>query len=1201
MVSALQSPHGGAAGLQNPNDFVATEEATLLDTSSASGWTGLGKEGGSAATVSVDSGAVTATLLAGPNHGGYMSYTFGATQDITPVRFILCEIKWGPGNTGLSQSWVEFRISSGSDLTTLADQHTRHRIYQMIPLAYQTVYIPVTDPTAIKTLGLYIEGAKTLAAAGTHTGQYWIKNLRKMATPKWIRAAEAASSATVFIPAGYTEATADPTYMLPVANKGFVDYRNTVQVTSYNGGRKQVRSFLIDGTGATDVLWPLQQMFDSLNDDDVVEFPANARYRLTATDSTGFGNDAVKAMRAKNVIVHWNNAKWFTEEYPRKTRFLVMDYGADGWTISGKPTFIGRQEYDENPETEWASHTGATTSGAAAERTFSGVGDAAHSFLGRFTRDVDDDLVYDVTLRGTGEVVEIYWSNAPLVLTGNVQDGGTSSTTFTDASADFLVDGVRNGMWVRNTTTKAEGVITSLTATTFQIVTSGKGTFGGGSRATFQNGDVIEIFHRYEPQFTRVEVDGAEVANPQAVALTAGNKVYTVRAKGIALWPWWSYITVRKISGAGTVTVADGLGYQRCRDNANNEFQGGIAFYNCSGNKVYNLWSESMGGDTFEFQGEGCISNEVHSPTGYGISRQGMSPSGGRHNRIFNPKVVFHGRAVIDIEPPTGHVRDLKIYNVDSDGASTESVGTGYALAATSWEKLHDIHIIGWHMKSTDPANDHGNMSDAGWQDGELSGITCNFAYGQTRLYGSNVRVRDIQVQNLYLDSDSSDYDVKGIRPSNSKMASFIRDSGTRNNIEDAPGFQVTEDAGIASTGVGPIDLSTVAPTGGMYRDLDFSGARQSYPETYPARWEGSGSWPAGGKNLFREPIYNLGGLSGRTTAHKNFRGRNFNSNPAASGGSSVSLPATNTSIWVPFPTASQAGRTVLSAIGATSTGTGVQTSPADGDATWPLAGVGYRYRFEPRARDSGPFAVSSEYGTTFTPINGTDWIKINVNSGISQTDHFVHGLTVYRRNVALAVAEARYDLLPNADFPHGKGSSWFFKDRGSKATLASATYGYQRGNYGWPEEADIEQGTVTLTANLYDGAGSNTVFQAAGADFIKDGVRVGFKVTESVGGGTATITAVTKTTITHGALSAGAWVGAVSTLTVTKQWTPVDESGYEPDRDAMIILGNFRPSAGGTWAPGGYTAEIGNGGFWATFGAAPVTQPGLFDWVLLR
>lgn len=88
------------------------------------------------------------------------------------------------------------------------------------------------------------------------------------------------------------------------------------------------------------------------------------------------------------------------------------------------------------------------------------------------------------------------------------------------------------------------------------------------------------------------------------------------------------------------------------------------------------------------------------------------------------------------------------------------------------------------------------------------------------------------------------------------------------------------------------------------------------------------------------------------------------------------------------------------------------------------------------------------------------------------------------------------------------------------------------------------QTGTVTLTANTHDAAGSSTtVFEDADADFIANGVEPGFLLTLNTGG-TGTIQSVNKTKLTlDAALTAADTFEIGDTITVTREW---GQGGYQ-------------------------------------------------------
>ena len=387
------------------------------------------------------------------------------------------------------------------------------------------------------------------------------------------------------------------------------------------------------------------------------------------------------------------------------------------------------------------------------------------------------------------------------------------------------------------------------------------------------------------------------------------------------------------------------------------------------------------------------------------------------------------------------------------------------------------------------------------------------------------------------------------------------------------------------------------------------------YRRTFPGDIEGAPVWHKDGKNMMFEGLYGVGNISGRPLGTRNLVGRNLNNNPA----SSVSLSTTSGgTVMVTFPSkdakSEVRGADKKIVINTVTT----STSLGQGGSTW-TGGIAYRYAIAPKGRYTGSMNHGTEKATSVTPVNATDEVRIQLaNASLSESDDdYIYGYTLFRRAYTSASVDpyytARYDILPSSPWPHGYDGP-VLHDCGNVLEYEHTAGTPLLGLRGYPTGTlAVNSGTVSLTANQHTGADNQaTVFTAAGGDFVKDGVQVGYKVTNtSDSNSVGVVTAVTKTTITvGGGLTGGSQndFDLNDTITVTKQWGGgtggsdlPDESGYEPDTNYMVFLGNFRPMAGGTWTPGSYKIEKGVWGFVVTFENAPVTQPGLFDWIIFR
>ena len=1209
-----RNTRGLPTNVVTPSAYDALPEVSINTAESTTGWSGTGAVSLDAVDFSQGSNSVQQSMSVQRGAANvFFQYTLGSVQDYSPYRFMLVDWRWNTsaGGVWMSGNW-EFRVSSGTNLTTLANVHTRIPVSRSTDSTWHTLSVRLEDPTQVQTFGFVMMSA---TGSATHALTLNMDNVRKMATPKWLRALESSTSAAVIIPPGWSEATADPAYITPAEDGKYVfDMRDAIRSHSFRAGRKSVGLYLIDGTGATDVGWYLQQMFDSLQDGDILEFPPNKKY-LTNENPSGAAQNLSSTPgihRKHNITIYWNNSAIYTTSATREQRMFSIMHGSSDIYMHDYRTH-GYRTITFVPSSYWTTANDFTTSTSGDDILLDTIGEAVQSvsvspehLVGRFGRDVDMKHRMSINMSDTAQSAsdcEVYIATEPMTLTANRHTpAGSSATVFTASGGTFVTDGVRAGQYVRNLNDGSEGVIVSLTETTLTVL-----ALTGGVQNDFDQNDDIEVFEKVTPTVYK----SATLLESNVLTLTNSELTYTLYWDTPILDRFFTYAVVRKITSAvNTISVHASEEYNRVRYTAAEDEGGGLWIADAQRVYIYRMHGESLSGDAWEVQSNSASDIYFYDCKSIANRRQGRSYTAGNNIHDYNTLVVFPARAALDLEAVgTGpEITNVEVINSIVDGQNNQEDGaTGLTIAAALYTYIHKLTIRGLQQLKTSPScSVQGIISGGAFGGGVFEDWYCAPGTGLVQISGNDMVLRNITADGVYLSSTAARCVVDGFHSSaTGDFDAIVRDSGTQNVIKGvthAFSGATTETPG--STGVGPVDILTSVPTEGILLDVDPGAARQRFPNTYPAVDLGN-RIPYGGWNLYREKLYAVGALSGRTTKPPVYGGRNFNNDPA----SPVTVGVGVTAVDVAFPVRTNPGSISQSSGNLTS------LNHASGALS---ASQRYWYRVAARLRDSGPFAANA---AIFDETGASDdAIQFNM-AAQHQTDDLITGYTLYRAGpLALGAADPgvythRYDVVPSSTYPLGtnvKIGNVRPVDLG--LTLEMDSGNEPTGSRGWPTSLTIVDGTdfgaVALTANVYDGAGSTTVFEDANADFINDGVRVGYKVTESGGGATATITAVTKTTITHGALSgAGAWLLG-ETLIVTRQWTgSIDESGYEADRNYAIALSNFRigPSTSavagtvGTWDWSKYDIDRWVGGFRVRFANAPVDCDGYFDWRMDR
>jgi hypothetical protein len=184
--------------------------------------------------------------------------------------------------------------------------------------------------------------------------------------------------------------------------------------------------------------------------------------------------------------------------------------------------------------------------------------------------------------------------------------------------------------------------------------------------------------------------------------------------------------------------------------------------------------------------------------------------------------------------------------------------------------------------------------------------------------------------------------------------------------------------------------------------------------------------------------------------------------------------------------------------------------------------------------------------------------------NGATPYTYQMKAVTVYRGLVSGGPYTERFDIKPWDWLNSGvRGyQPVYINDLGASAVPISYWNGAYEASYA------VQTGNVALTADTHVGADSPTTLSVPTATFLDDGVRVGYRVNNTTDGSSGTITAVTQTTIVVAALVGGGdnLFQAGDVATVTKEWSGVDETGYEPDGDYVVDLAVFSFNAGGWW-----------------------------------
>jgi hypothetical protein len=235
--------------------------------------------------------------------------------------------------------------------------------------AWYTLAIPVGAVSSVKSIGI----KKTLGGGATQNrARFRIDNIRLSDNTPLDRALASASTVGVVVPPNYT--TAMTQRIRTPATKGVLDLRPSHASHTGLNGRKNVRDWQIDETGATDVAADLNAIFSSLSNGDTLEFPSSGIYRLGSNVILRSKNDiTIDAKGATFVLTSQRNDCIFTVESSRHIRmrnFRVYGFspavstGSQLTTVTGTPTVVSTtvQLNAQNEEVRSPAKSGTSVS-----------------------------------------------------------------------------------------------------------------------------------------------------------------------------------------------------------------------------------------------------------------------------------------------------------------------------------------------------------------------------------------------------------------------------------------------------------------------------------------------------------------------------------------------------------------------------------------------------------------------------------------------------------------------------------------------------------------------------------------------------------------------------------------------------------------------------------------------------------------------
>jgi hypothetical protein len=318
-----------APALENASWYDDDDVVVLDDCEDTTGWDATGEDSGpevSAAFVSAGSNSVRA-MLNFPN-GSTVANLFvnlASAVSTNGAGWVLMDILYDEqvafsGTTPFSKMSVKIGSSDnlGGTTSTLALSSVAEAD-DAVAEEWVTVRCPVGSVTSIKSVGLQRTSS---SGSGSAEARIYIDNIRLASSTAVDKAFRSSSTATVVVPAGYSESVTQYP-ITPTSTKNIVDLRRSSAVVGGIGGMYNVREWGLDETGVSDVSADLQSIIASLSDGDTLVFPPSGVFLV---------NSQITVNTPQRLTLDGQGCSIIQSER-REDRIFVFQEGSEGFTF----------------------------------------------------------------------------------------------------------------------------------------------------------------------------------------------------------------------------------------------------------------------------------------------------------------------------------------------------------------------------------------------------------------------------------------------------------------------------------------------------------------------------------------------------------------------------------------------------------------------------------------------------------------------------------------------------------------------------------------------------------------------------------------------------------------------------------------------------------------------------------------------------
>lgn len=286
------------SGTVDASDHTPVVESVIESADSTTGWTSTGTHtaiSNDTSTKTQGTGSLKAVMRL-DTASSHVYFQFGSLQSIAGKAHVAFDVRYDQsgGGPGLSNHFRYF-AAEVTDSTGFAGTSVQVP-FPAFPISdWYTIYLPLTGLSGVRSIGVrrILQSPTSLARVTVY-----IDNIRWPAQSEVDAALLAAT--TVVVPANYAES--DDLPRQPESTRTLLDLRPTKALLSRSGGFRHTREWNLNEDGTTEVSGQITAIIDSLAEGDTLDFPPNVAFKC---------DKQILIYNKKNLNIRFNRARLY--------------------------------------------------------------------------------------------------------------------------------------------------------------------------------------------------------------------------------------------------------------------------------------------------------------------------------------------------------------------------------------------------------------------------------------------------------------------------------------------------------------------------------------------------------------------------------------------------------------------------------------------------------------------------------------------------------------------------------------------------------------------------------------------------------------------------------------------------------------------------------------------------------------------------